>query len=99
MIDWERVAELREEVGAEAFGEVVALFLEETDAVIATLARSTDDEEIRASLHFVKGSALNLGFAKVAELCRSHADDPPDLHRLGEIYRASRAELLSAALP
>ena len=31
MIDWNRVAALREEVGAEDFDEVVELFLQEVD--------------------------------------------------------------------
>lgn len=34
MIDWNRAAELREEVGAEDFSEVVDLFLEECDDAI-----------------------------------------------------------------
>ena len=34
MIDWSRVNELRDEVGAEDFEEVVELFLEEVEEVI-----------------------------------------------------------------
>jgi histidine phosphotransfer protein HptB len=33
MIDWQRVAELKSEVGEEAFAEVVEIFLEEVDEV------------------------------------------------------------------
>ena len=41
MIDWGRVAELRDEVGAENFSEVVCLFLEEADeATQRPLARA-----------------------------------------------------------
>ena len=37
MIDWARVSELRDEVGAEDFDEVVELFLEEVDEAIIAL--------------------------------------------------------------
>ena len=36
MIDWDRVQELREEVGAEEFAEVIELFLEEVDEKFVT---------------------------------------------------------------
>ena len=42
MIDWARVSELRDEVGAEDFDEVVELFLEEVDEAIAALCDLTD---------------------------------------------------------
>ena len=38
MIDWGRVKDLRSEIGAEDFSDVVALFLEEADEVIARTA-------------------------------------------------------------
>ena len=41
-MDWTRVNELREEVGAEAFSEVLALFLEETDGMAQQLAAGAD---------------------------------------------------------
>ncbi len=69
MIDWTRVRELREEIGADDFGEVVDLFLEEADEVIARLS-AMPEEETGAALHFLKGMALNLGFADVARLCQ-----------------------------
>lgn len=68
MIDWQRVNELREEVGAEDFDEVVELFLEEVQSVIAEL-RADNREGLEQNLHFLKGSALNLGFEKFATLC------------------------------
>ena len=42
MIDWARVSELRDEVGAEDFDEVVELFLEEVEEAIAALRDLTD---------------------------------------------------------
>lgn len=69
MIDWARVAQLRDEVGGEDFLEVVELFLGEVEAEIATLSPAQDSEEIMARLHCLKGSALNLGFTAFADLC------------------------------
>ncbi len=71
MIDWERVCELRDEIGAEDFAEVAQLFLEETDAVIKNIKKDTTPQAIEAALHFLKGSALNLGFSKLAALCQT----------------------------
>ncbi|WP_040672044.1 Hpt domain-containing protein [Rhodobacter ferrooxidans] len=70
MIEWGRVADLRSEIGDEAFGEVIDLFLEETDEVIARLIERPDLAQIERDLHFLKGSALNLGFCDLADLCQ-----------------------------
>ena len=69
MIDWDRVAELRQEVGAEDFDEVVTLFLEEVQEVADRLTRTPDLARLEADLHFVKGSAYNLGFERLGALC------------------------------
>lgn len=68
MIDWPRVKELKDEIGAEDFDEVVELFLEEVEEVIGKL-RSGDRSQLEQDLHFLKGSALNLGFAEFSDLC------------------------------
>ncbi|NHX27648.1 Hpt domain-containing protein, partial [Escherichia coli] len=68
MIDWDRVTELKTEVGEEAFDEVVDLFLEETDEEIAKLGTAVHSGDLPEILHFIKGSALNLGFADLAAL-------------------------------
>lgn len=67
MLDWERVRALRDEIGDDDFSEVVALFLEEADTAIATLA--ADGRAGADALHFLKGAALNLGFAALADSC------------------------------
>lgn len=69
MIDWHRVEELKEEVGADDFPEVVALFLAEVEDEIAALDDTGDAAALEARLHFLKGSALNLGFAAFSEIC------------------------------
>lgn len=70
MIDWSRIADLREEIGEDDLLEVVGLFLEETDEVIARLFNGAGSTVVEAELHFLKGSALNLGFAQLAKLCQ-----------------------------
>lgn len=69
MIDWDRVAELREQIGADDFDEVVELFLDEVMEVIGTLRNDPQPNKLECQLHFLKGSALNLGFADFSEKC------------------------------
>ena len=70
MIEWSRVNELRQEVGADDFDEVVEIFLEEVNEVIAKLRQATDLDQLEQNLHFLKGSALSLGFRSFSNLCR-----------------------------
>ena len=70
MIDWARVRELRDEIGADDFDEVVALFLEEADEVMTRISPALGAKSMEADLHFLKGAALNLGFAQFAGLCQ-----------------------------
>lgn len=70
MINWPRIAQLRDEIGAEDFGEVVQLFLEEVEEVIDRMRDSPDPDRLESDLHFLKGSALNLGFRSFSTLCQ-----------------------------
>lgn len=70
MIDWERVSDLSFEIGEDGFAEVVDLFLEETDEVIDRLSTAPIAAQIGKDMHFLKGSALNLGFRDLAALCQ-----------------------------
>jgi HPt (histidine-containing phosphotransfer) domain-containing protein len=96
MIDWERVKELRSEIGAEDFDEVVGLFLEEAEQVLARLSLDAGAMSLAADLHFLKGAALNLGFAALSVLCqdgerRANAGDlSVDLAGLRATYLACR---------
>ncbi len=102
MIDWQRVQELRQEIGAQEFREVVDMFLEESDEVIAGLRKVPGADDLEEKLHFLKGSALNLGFREVAEMCRQgerlaaggKAGDF-DLPGLLRLYADSRAAFLA----
>ena len=69
MINWSRVEELRDEIGADDFDEVVQLFLEEVDEAIARLREGPDIAGIEADMHFLRGSSVNLGFEEFSGLC------------------------------
>lgn len=70
MIDWDRVRELKEEIGEEDFAEVAQMFICEVEEVIDRLRQSPDPGQFEADLHFLKSSALNLGFSELAVKCQ-----------------------------
>ncbi|MEO1138777.1 MAG: Hpt domain-containing protein [Pseudomonadota bacterium] len=70
MIDWKRVGQLRNEIGPEDFDEVVEIFLEEVEEEIGALRDDPPPDSLEAKLHFLKGSALNLGFEAFSTLCK-----------------------------
>jgi HPt (histidine-containing phosphotransfer) domain-containing protein len=70
MINWDRVNELRDEIGPDDFQEVAEMFLEEVEEVISRLKSSPNPETYEEDMHFLKGSALNLGFADFSDLCQ-----------------------------
>ncbi|WP_298851335.1 Hpt domain-containing protein [uncultured Ruegeria sp.] len=70
MIHWTRVRQLRNEVGPSEFEEVVQIFLEEVQEVITRLHQDTRRVELEQNLHFLKGSALSLGFDQFSRLCQ-----------------------------
>lgn len=101
MIDWGRVAELRDEVGADAFEEVVELFLEEADEAVMKIRAADNRSALSDALHFLKGSAMNLGFREFAEHCRADekrlvelGDQSVDVVALADCYSRSRRKFL-----
>jgi histidine phosphotransfer protein HptB len=105
MIDWTRIAELRSEIGDEDLDEVVGLFLEETDEVIARLSGGVAVSTLESDLHFLKGSALNLGFSALAEMCQtgermaaSGSGASIDLQPIIALYYASKVAFLQGTV-
>ncbi len=103
MIDWTRLNELRSEIGAEDLAEVAASFLDEAGEVVRRLASAGSAPDLAAQLHFLKGSALNLGLKDFAALCQEGerrlagaGNAPPDLVRLVSVYEASKAAFRGA---
>ena len=98
MIDWQRVNELRDEVGNDDFPEIVTVFLDEVDEVIARITIRITQED----MHFLKGSAWTLGFSDTGTLCREGEDmmkgrlpKTPALEPILTAFHAERAELLT----
>lgn len=101
MIDWTRVQALHDEIGTEDFDEVVNLFLDEVAEAAARLA-SSDRNALAADLHFLKGSAMSLGFAEFATLCADGErmaaggqSDGVDLSAILDCLGQSRARFLA----
>lgn len=102
MIDWSRVIELRDEIGADDFQEVVDLFLDEVEATLARLDAAKEAKARESTLHFLKGSGLNLGFSALATLCQTGetAAASGDIDRIDraevlQVYAASKSEFLA----
>jgi HPt (histidine-containing phosphotransfer) domain-containing protein len=97
VIDWTRISVLRAEIGDDDLHEVIGLFLEETDEVIARLDDGVDVSDLESLLHFLKGSALNLGFSDLAVVCQEGERKAAmgegagiDLEQVIDLYCASR---------
>lgn len=69
MIDWKRVGILREELGEADFASVIELFLDEVEGIVMRIAHD-DPRQLENDLHFLKGSAANLGFTAFGQLCQ-----------------------------
>ena len=101
MIDWKRVEELKEEIGADGFVEVADMFLDEAEGAVRALLAGLPAKEVEEQLHFLKGSALNLGLSDLAAICQDGERKAAagqamqiDLAQVSTIWRASRAGLL-----
>lgn len=102
MIDWNRVEELRAEIGSDGFAEVAEMFLDEADQAVRALIAGLPADEVEGQVHFLKGSALNLGFADLAGICQDAERKAAagygalvDTARIAAVYRSSRAQLLA----
>ena len=104
MIDWQRVDELRGEVGEKDFAEVLEMFFDEVAEVLGGLGNG-GVEATRRDLHFLKGSAMNIGLSEVSSLCRncevSLAENPDgdvDLGAIGRAFLASKDAIESRSV-
>jgi HPt (histidine-containing phosphotransfer) domain-containing protein len=70
MIDWAQVNTLRDDVGKDDFSEIVEIFIEEVEEVINRLRNTSSLDTLGDDLHFLKGSALNLGFSVFSDHCQ-----------------------------
>lgn len=99
MIDWNRISELRDEVGEEDFDEVIDLFMSEVEDCLDQLTKDAGTQKMEEDMHFLKGSALNLGFRAFADLCQSGESASAqgdlsgiDIAHVRTLFTASKAE-------
>lgn len=69
MLDLDQLETLRAEIGDDGFAEVAALLVSEIADGIETLGTLATGADLSAQFHYLKGSALNLGFRDFAALC------------------------------
>lgn len=101
MINWDRVAELRDDIGPDDVGEVVSIFVEEVEEVVDRLRLGRGDD-LANDMHFLKGSALNLGLENLGREC-ARAEKMAQVGQGGDVvlseiisvYEASKSELLA----
>lgn len=100
MINWDRIRELRDEVGEDELGEVIELFCEEVEEVLGLLEQ-TAREDLPSRLHFLKGSMMNIGLDKVSAICRSeesrlkaHSSAQPNFAAIRSAYEHAKGGLL-----
>ena len=98
MINWKRVSDLHGEIGDPDFEEVVELFLEEVEGLLARLRTDPKPELFEEDLHFLKGCSANLGFRALAGMClagettaASGAPESVDLAPIFDCYEQSKA--------
>lgn len=68
MLDWNRIHELRNEVGDDEFKLILELFLDEVEGALMHLSKRNAGK-LADDLHFLKGCAWNLGFRDFGKLC------------------------------
>lgn len=94
-IDWDRLNELRDDIGEEDFADVALLFVAELQE---TLARLTDETAQASDFHFLRGSASNLGFVALVAACSAaeaacNAGTCPDVASLRQAFTDAIAEV------
>lgn len=106
MIDWDQIKQLEEDVGAEDLADVVEIFIEEVDEAVDALRNGSapTGADLAAALHFLKGSAYNLGFKAFGDKCsdgekdaNAGSSDTVDLPGIVALYDVSKTEFMASA--
>lgn len=103
MIDWDRVYELRADIGEPDFDEVISLFLTEVEEALSQLDATAPNTATREdAFHFLKGAAINLGFNRFANachaaetICRRDPSATIDTKSLRHCYEMSKTRFLA----
>ena len=102
MIDWARINELKGEVGEDAVAEVVEIFFEEVDDAMAALGSAATPDSLADALHFLKGSAQNVGMTDVSDACAAQEGEVragnrtvADLSTIRSALNTARSDLMA----
>lgn len=91
MLNEGRIEELREDFDDEDFNEIIMLFLDEVEQ---RLTEITDHAcmDLPATLHFLKGSAANLGFVSFNQACEvaEATQSAHDIAAVAGVYQDSK---------
>lgn len=100
MLDLDQLETLQAEVGADGFAEVADLLVCEIADGITALGTQPTGADLSAQFHYLKGSALNLGFRDFAGLCAQGEQGlPVDTAALQQVFDASVLALQRWANP
>ena len=93
MIDWQRVAVLRRDLSPQTLDILIGVFRAEVEE---TLAAMTEKNAGTEACHFLRGSALNMGFSAFARLCAEGEAEPGRLpaETLRSLWQASLTAFL-----
>jgi HPt (histidine-containing phosphotransfer) domain-containing protein len=69
VIDWTRIKDLHDEIGPDAFVDVIDLFVQEVSDGVDSLNSAESPAARMQAFHFLKGAALNLGLTDLAQAC------------------------------
>lgn len=94
-VDWDRLNELRADIGEEDFADVAMLFVAELQE---TLDGLTPDTAKSADFHFLRGSAANIGFITLVDACTAaevacNGAGTPDVDAVRAAFAAALAEV------
>ncbi|WP_371155601.1 Hpt domain-containing protein [Jannaschia sp. 2305UL9-9] len=67
MMDTARIEELRQEIGEDDLSLVLGIFAAEAEEVIARIGAGLSEAELGQAVHFLRSSALNIGFTALAD--------------------------------
>ena len=100
MINWDRISELQAEVGEDGIADIIEIFLEEMDEGLEGLAKADQASDVLDRLHFLKGSAQNIGLDTMSALCarfeadiKTDATIQPDISAIRQALGTAKDEL------
>ncbi len=94
-VDWDRLNELKNDIGEEDFADVAILFVAELQE---TLSGMTATGAAAEDFHFLRGSAANLGFKALVDACTTaeatcKAGSVPDVDAVKSAFELALAEM------